>query len=322
VLATVTVILGAEAPDLDVLARLRGPVSGFALDRGFTHSFVGVALVSAAVICFMYTVWRFRARRGKRPHLAPRWGLLFGFSYLAGLSHILLDFTDNYGVRPYCPYWPFSDRWYSWDIAFLTDPVVTVSLLGGLLLSALSSLMNEEFGRPGKAAHGCLGATLALIGVVAIWGVRDHEHRRALHALEARQYEGSGPVRTSAYPFWWNPYLWRGVVETPKFVATMRVDSSSQDLDPQGEMQLRYKSEETPVILAAKSTYLGRVYMKWARYPITETEPLEPGERGYIVRFKDLRFEPAGRVHYFPSASVRLNHDLSVADMSFGDKEQ
>ena len=207
VLATATVILAAEGADLDVLARLKGPVFGFAHNRGFTHSFIGVALVSAAVICFMYTVWRLRGRRVTAPHLAPRWGLLFGFSYLAGLSHILLDFTDNYGVRPY---WPFSDRWYSWDIAFLTDPVVTLFLLGGLLLSALSSLMNEEFERPGKPAQGRLGATLALIGVVAIWGIRDHEHRRALHALEARHYEGSGPVRTAAYPFWWNPYLWRG----------------------------------------------------------------------------------------------------------------
>jgi len=327
-LATATVILAlaAEAPDLDVLARLKSPVFGFAHDRGFTHSFLGVALVAAAVVCFLYAVWRFARRWGKAPHLAPRWGLLFVFSYLAGLSHILLDFTDNYGVRPY---WPFSDRWYSWDIAVLADPAVTVVLFGGLLLSVLSSLMNEELLLPGKVAHGRLAAAVALIGVVAIWGVRDHEHRRALHALEARQleahqYEGTAPIRTSAYPSWWNPYLWRGVVETPKLIATMPVDSSSQtvDLDPQGEVQVRYKSAETPVIQAARSSYLGRAYMNWARHPITETEPIELGERGYIVRFNDLRFERAGRVHYVPSASVRLNHDLSLAEMSFGDKAE
>lgn len=60
VLGKLTVILAAEAPDLDELARLKGPVSGFIHDRGFTHSFVGVALVSAAVVCFMYMIWRFR----------------------------------------------------------------------------------------------------------------------------------------------------------------------------------------------------------------------------------------------------------------------
>jgi len=70
-----------------------------------------------------------------------------------------------------------------------------VLLLGGLLLSVLAGLMNEEFGRASKTPGGRLGATMALSGVVAIWGIRDHEHRRALHTLEARQYLGcrSGP---------------------------------------------------------------------------------------------------------------------------------
>ena len=33
--------------------------------------------------------------------MPPRWGLLFLYACLAGLSHILLDFTNNYGVRPF-----------------------------------------------------------------------------------------------------------------------------------------------------------------------------------------------------------------------------
>jgi inner membrane protein len=316
-LATLTVIVAAEAPDLDVLARLKGPVPGFIHDRGFTHSFVGVALVAAAVVCFMYVIWRFRGREGQ--DLAPRWWVVFGLSYLAGLSHILLDFTDSYGVRPY---WPFSGRWYSWDIVYIADPVVTMVLLGGLLLSVLASLMNEEFGRARKTPHGRLGAAMALIGVVVIWGIRDHEHRRALHALEARQYEGAGPIHASAFPLWWNPYLWTGVVETARSVTAVRVNSRSQDLDPQVETQIRYKPAETPATLAAKSSSVGRAYMDWARFPITETEALESSGRGYVVRFKDLRFEyPGRRVRYAPSADVRLNQDLSVADMSFGDSQ-
>jgi len=316
-LATLTLILTAEAPDLDELVGLKGPVAGFIHDRGFTHSFVGVALVAAAVVCFMYMIWRFRGRKGK--DLAPRWRVLFGLSYLAGLSHILLDFTDNYGVRPY---WPFSGKWYSWDIVYIADPVVTMLLLGGLFLSVLAALMNEEFGRASKMPCGRLGAAMALIGVVAVWGIRDHEHRRALHTLEARQYEGAGPVRASAFPLWWNPYLWTGVVETARSVTAVRVNSRSQDLDPQVETQIRYKPEKTLATLAAKSSSLGRAYMDWARFPITETEALESGRRGYVVRFKDMRFEFTGsRVRYSPFAMVRLNQDFSFADMTFGDSQ-
>lgn len=122
-LATLAVILAAEAPDLDALARLKGPVAGFVHDRGFTHSFAGVFLIPGAVVCFIYVVRRLSGRWGEAPNQALRWGWLFCFAYLGVLSHILLDFTDNYGVRPY---WPFSDRWYSWDITCITDPLSRV----------------------------------------------------------------------------------------------------------------------------------------------------------------------------------------------------
>ncbi len=104
--------------------------------------------------------------------------------------------------------------------------------------------------------------------------------------------------------FGWNPYLWTGVVETARSVTAVRVNSRSQDLDPQVETQIRYQPEETPATLAAKSSPMRRAYMNWVRFPITETEALESGRRQYVVRFKDLRFENAGhRVHYSPSVS-------------------
>jgi len=285
-LATATVTLAAEAPDLDVLGEIKGSVFGFAHHRGFTHSFFGVFLVSGLVVAVMYLIWRLRGRPVKA-NLPPCWGTLYVFACLAGFSHILLDFTNNYGVRPF---WPFSERWYSWDIVFIVEPVMWILLAGGLLLPAFFNLVVEEIGPRRKAPHGRVGATLALIGVLALWGVRDFEHRRAISVLEARQYEGADPIRVSAYPYYWSPFRWNGVVETQNLFATMTVDSLTPDVDPESEMQIRYKPEETPVTLAAKRSYLGRVYLDWARYPVTETEPLESG-RGYIVRFRDLRFD-------------------------------
>jgi inner membrane protein len=315
VLATPTLILAAEAPDLDVLTKLKGPVYAFLHDRCCTHSIVGVALVSVAVTSSVYLGWRFVGRRGK--DLAASWSVLFGLSFLGGLSHILFDFTDNYGVSPF---WPFSDRWYSWDITCITDPLVTLLLFGGLLLSLFVGLMAEEFNSAIKTPRGRLAATTALISVVAICGVRDHEHRRAVHVLEARQYDGGVPVRVSAFSHWWNPFVWTGVVETERSINAVQVDSWNGDLDPQVQSRIRYKSEETAATIAAKNSPLGRAFMNWAHFPITETEPLELGERGYVVRFKDMGFElTPSREQYSPFALVRLNRDFSVADMSFGD---
>jgi inner membrane protein len=326
-LATATLTLAAEAPDIDVLSRFGGSAFGLNHHRGFTHSFLGVPIVAAAVVGFIYLIWRVRGRRTRNPNLPPRWGVLFGFACLAGLSHILLDFTNNYGVRPF---WPFSERWISWDIVFVVEPVLLILLTLGLMVPALFSLINDEIGSGSKSARGVprgrLAATLTLLGVFACWGVRDYEHRRAVAALEARSYRGADAIRVSAYPYWVNPFRWHGVVETRDFFAEMDVDSAAPEVDARGEMQVRYKPEETAVTLAAKKSYLGRVYLSWAQYPITETEelasdPVDNGRPAYVVRFRDLRYDyPERRGRATLGAFVLLTRDLRVVEGEMGAK--
>jgi inner membrane protein len=320
-LATATVTLAAEAPDLDVFGNFKGPVFGFAHHRGFTHSFLGLFLVSALVVGFIYLIWRLRGRKIKNPELPPRWELLFLYAYLAGLTHILLDFTNNYGVRPF---WPFSEKWYSWDIVFIADPVLVLFLLAGLLLPAFFGLIDEDMGVRSKGPKGRIGAILALLGVVAVWGVRDYEHRRAVNALKAYVYDKAEPIRASAYPNWWNPFSWNGVVETQDFYATTLVDSLQPEVDPNAEMQILYKPQETPVTLAAKNSRLGRAYLDWAQYPITETEPIESPHPGYIVRFMDLRFSslPFSSGRRTLSAGVELDSNLHVVAEIFGSRRR
>jgi len=329
-LATATLTLAAEAADLDVLSRFGGSACGLNHHRGFTHSFLGIPLVAAVVVGFIYLLWRLRGRKTRNPNLPPRWGLLFAYACLAGLSHILLDFSNNYGVRPF---WPFSERWISWDIVFIVEPVLLIILTLGLILPALFSLINEEIGTPSKGPHaipaGRVAATLALLAVFAYWGLRHYEHRRALTALRSHNYQGVDAIRVSAYPYWVNPFRWYGVVETPAFFATMDVDSLAPEVDPDAQMQIHYKPEETPITLAAKKTYLGRVYLSWAQYPVTETEQLEndPANKGtvsngraaYAVRFRDLRYDYPGRnARVTLGATVFLTRDLEVVKETFG----
>lgn len=287
-LATLTLTLAAEAPDLDILSSLGGRAFGFAHHRGFTHSFLGVPLVAAVVVGVVYLLWRLLGRRTKDPNPPPRWGLLFFYACLGGWSHILLDFTNNYGVRPF---WPFWEKWYSWDIVFIVEPVMLALLVLGLIVPLFFSLIDSEIGARHRGSRGRVAATLALVGIVLMWGMRDFEHRRAVSALAGRTYNGADPLRASAYPDAVNPFHWYGVVETPAFFALAPVDTLAQEVDPQGTLEIHYKPEETPITLAAKNSYLGRVYLDWAQYPVTETETLNPPESGYIVRFRDLRYE-------------------------------
>jgi inner membrane protein len=313
-LATLTLTLAAEAPDLDIVAGVvRGPAFGFAHHRGFTHSFLGVPLDALVVVGVVYLLWRLRGGKISDPNLPPRWGLLYFYACLAGLTHILLDFTNNYGVRPF---WPFSEKWYSWDIVFIVEPIMLVLLILGLIVPLLFALIDKEIGARRRGPGGRVPATLALAGIVLLWGLRDYEHRRAVSALAARTYNGADPVRASAYPKWIDPFHWYGVVETPAFFALASVDSRVPEVDPEGRLEIRYKPEETPVTLAAKNSYTGRVFLDWAQYPITETEALQPPQEGSIVLFQDLRFAGiaiAGvRSRRALSRAVKIDQNLNV----------
>jgi inner membrane protein len=313
-LATLTLTLAAEAPDLDIIGGFRGPAFGFAHHRGFTHSFVGVPLDALVVVGFVYLVWRLRGRKIKDPKLPPRWGLLFLYACLSGLSHILLDFTNNYGVRPF---WPFSEKWYSWDIVFIVEPVMLAFLILGLVVPALFGLIDKEIGARPRGPGGRVAATLALASIVLLWGLRDYEHRRAVGALEARTYNGADPLRASAYPQWIDPFHWYGVVETPAFFALASVNSLGPEVDPEDRLEIRYKPEETPITLAAKNSYVGHVFLDWAQYPITETETLQPPQQGSIVLFQDLRYAGiprsiTGRSRGGLSRAVQLDQNLHV----------
>jgi inner membrane protein len=317
-LATATMTLAAEAPDLDVLGRFRGPVFAFAHHRGFTHSFLGLFLVSAVVVGFINLVGRLRGRRTNDPSLPPRWGLLFILAYLAGLSHILLDFTNNYGIRPF---WPFWEKWYAWDIVFIVEPVLLLVLTLGLVVPSFLSLINQEIGFRQKGPRGRAAAITALFAVVLVWAVRDYEHRRALNELGARSYEQADPIRMGAFPTYVNPFKWHGVIETRNFFALAEVNSLTPEVDPRGGMEIRYKPEDTLVTLAAKQSNMGRVYLDWATFPITETEPTPTG--GYLVRFYDLRFDQprvGGRKPL--SAGVILDNNLKVVTEFMGDVAQ
>lgn len=325
-LATLTLTLAAEAPDLDIIGGFWGRAFGFEHHRGFTHSLLGIPIDAVVVVGFVYLVWRLRGRKVKDPTLAPRWGLLFVYACLAGLSHLLLDFTNNYGVRPF---WPFSEKWYSWDIVFIVEPIMLVLLILGLVIPALSSMIDKEIGTRRGAPRGSVAALLALIGIVVMWGLRDYEHRRAVNALEARTYNDVDPVRVSAYPKMIDPFHWNGVVETPAFFALAPVDSLGPEVDPEGQMEFHYKPEETAITIAAKKSYAGRAFLDWAQYPITETETLESSGGGYLVRFQDLRYvEVPSRVsddrgRRILGTAVKLDRNLRVVgDVYLSDGRQ
>ena len=185
-------------------------------------------------------------------------------------------------------------------------------------MPALFGLIDQEIGRKQKGPKGRGAAIAALAVMVLLWAVRDFEHRRAVNALQARTYGQTEPIRVGAFPSYLNPFVWHGVVETQDFFAVAEVDSSGPEVDPGNNLQRIDKPPETPATLAAKASDLGRFYLDWAKFPITETEATP--DEGYVVSFHDLRFGSslsAGGRHPL-SAGVVLDRNLKLKSQFMG----
>ena len=125
-LATTALVVSSNLPDIDVLGRLQGGTLGYLENhRGFTHGFVGLAVLAALLtLILMFIDRRFRLRRDlfRRPLRPMR---IFLLAYLGGLGHAFMDFTNSYGVRPLRP---FSNRWFYGDLNFVVDPWIWLIL--------------------------------------------------------------------------------------------------------------------------------------------------------------------------------------------------
>lgn len=106
----------------------------------------------------------------------------------------------------------------------------------------------------------------------------------------------------------------------PSVFAVTDVNSRTGSL--YGTLRYDAKPPETPATLAAKRTYLGRVYLDWAQYPLV-TEAKEVEGEGAVVSFRDLRFGyPLLNRNGVLAAYVRLDGKLHVTAEMMGSRQQ
>jgi inner membrane protein len=341
--ATLAMTLAAEAPDLDILWSLRGPVAGFEHHRGITHTLIGAPFVALAVTGVVYLWHRFRRGKkessavGEHPHgvQQPRWLLIWLFSLVAALSHLLLDFTNNYGLRPF---FPFNPKWYSWDIVFIFEPLILVALVGALVMPALFGLADSEIGARRKPFRGRGWAIAALVAMALIYVVRNAEHQRALNLMRAANLS-EPTLRVAAEPYPGNPFHWMGIAETADFYQVGSIDTRADSVDTDPNDNVFYKPPVTMATLAAKRSWLGRAYLDWSRWPLVTDLGSQPAPGASAieglpaplpswrtVEFRDLRFSSfilLGRGKTPPlSGWVYIGPGPEVEAMIFGSREQ
>lgn len=295
--ATVVATLAAEAADLDVLWSLAGPVEGLRHHRGITHTFWAAPVIAGVMVGAAW-FWR-RWRRPAVHAQAVHWGWLYAVALVAALSHLLLDWTNNYGVRPL---FPLDSRWSAGSFVFIAEPLLWAVLLAAIILPWIFGLADQEIGARRRRFRGRGWAIFALVAMVVLWCWRWAERAQA-SAMLANQQITSEPIRRTALePYPLNPYRWHAILETGRFNQTAEVNTWSGTIESDAARDLRYRPEDTAAVEAAKRTELGRVYLDWGSWavlrdlgpvPIPGIDPpqLSPHRHWTTVSFTDLRYD-------------------------------
>ncbi|MCA1607158.1 MAG: metal-dependent hydrolase, partial [Acidobacteria bacterium] len=131
--ATTLCVLAANSPDGDIVTLLFGRWVYLQQHRGVSHSIIGVVLLGLALPLGFYLGDALLASARKRARRIKPVGLVIA-SVVATATHPLMDWTNNYGVRPLLPWNP---RWFYGDFVFIIDPFMWLVLGGaGFLLTA------------------------------------------------------------------------------------------------------------------------------------------------------------------------------------------
>jgi inner membrane protein len=294
-LATATMIIGANLPDVDALAYVvRGGATALAFRRGWTHGILAMVVLPIVLTGFM--LWVGLARDARRARLRRPVGTRVVPSQLllvAAVSiwtHPLFDLFNTYGVRLLMP---FSPRWFYGDTLFIVDPWVWLVLGVGSVVSlrraravpvgAASPAVMARVHRPARMAVISVAAYIAIMAVSSWIG----------RVLVERQAEAAGGLvaeRVMVAPDPVTPFT-RSVVRDVG--RSYEIGRFTWWPNPRYEASAERVPEPSAIVeSAARATPDGQRFLTWARFPFVSQATT--GDSA-AVRLDDLRYARPGQ---------------------------
>jgi inner membrane protein len=272
-LAATTLMLAANAPDIDIFVMFLGSYTGLAFRRGWTHGPVAL-VVLPLVLTGLVIVWdRLVRRRGERG--ASRAPVAAGATLLIASigvwSHPALDWLNTYGIRLLMP---FRDDWFYGDAVFIIDPWLWLFLAVALIRWRRTRRRVQAVG------------AVALAYVVAMIGASMVAEPMARRAAEAKGITGIEEVMYQPAPA--QPYRGSLIVATRtaytfgtfRWLAPAGRVTFLPDPIPRGD----WTASEVHRAMADSRV---RDYLVWSRFPFVRTEQTPEGT---AVFFGDARF--------------------------------
>jgi inner membrane protein len=275
--ASAILMLAANAPDIDVVSAAGGSLNYLHYHRHLTHSLAAMPVMAILPVLLV---------RGLTRKPVPWMGAFFA-AFIAVGSHLLLDWTNSYGIRLLLP---FSGEWLRLDWTNVVDVWIWAVLLLGLAGPFLARLVGSEIASgtlrqryPGR------GFAIFALGFLLIYNCgRGTLHGRAVAELQTRIYGESAPLRVAALPNAANPLDWRGLVETPESYAVVGLNMT-EPFDPT-RAQIFHKPEPGPAIDAAGRSATFQQFLGFSQFPLWRVTPADEPENSTLVEAMDMRF--------------------------------
>jgi inner membrane protein len=277
-MATPMLLVSGVIADVDWVTRLGGANAFLRGHRTATHSIAGTVAIIAGVAAASWLAGR------KYTKLSVKMFSAVVICTIGAGTHLLLDMLNGYGVKLL---WPFSQKWFAWDIADSVDAWILFFLLAGLLLPELFRLVLEEIGSKPKRRGRQRGAIVGLALVALFVAGRAISHQRAIALLDGREYRSQVPLVVAAFPNPMNPLAWSGVVETDNAVVNVEVPlGPGQVFDPESAI-VHFKPQPSLALTNAVKSATAAEFLNFARFPLASVGP--EGD-GFQVRLRDMRF--------------------------------
>lgn len=276
-LAMPTLILAANLPDIDAACAVYG-VESLSMRRGITHGPIALVLLPLLLWALMIAFDRWQTGRGRRPEgrLPIDKGWLLALAYIGCLSHPVLDWLNNYGIRLLEP---FSHRWFYGDTLFIIDLWIWIALG----LSIWISLRRERRGGADWRRPAWIGFT-AVCAYIFANGLMTGQAEAQASDLLRRSGQGDALVVASPPPlaFWKRDIFWRKGGFYGSGAYTLGAGSTVEPGVPDGMSDLRLRGW-------IKADPAARAFLFWSRMPVAEPQ-------GDAIVLSDQRFmQPLAR---------------------------
>lgn len=185
----------ATIPDLDTVFYLfYNSFDMLSIHRGYSHSIL-FSLIGATIIAFLLS----RAKWTR----TVKYGTLWFFAWLALFTHALLDAFTTFGTQLFLP---FSDNRIGFDSVNIVDPVYTLPLMAGVLLS-LYVYANKTL----RSLPNHIGLSISTVYLLLTLAIKQQVNHRFDAALKSHGIEYKSLLTV---PIGFANINWYGVAKT------------------------------------------------------------------------------------------------------------